>query len=137
MGDNLEEPFTTGPDGRLWAVSNPVSGSTAAEQVDAITTQGAFTQYPLAGADVTGTGTEPFAITTGSDGNIWAGGFTTTPQWGIYRVTPAGASTFYNLPGLPGFPAYIGGVTTGSDGNLWAVTQNGQIDVIATGAAGQ
>ncbi|MGD0331609.1 MAG: hypothetical protein ABSB40_14385, partial [Nitrososphaeria archaeon] len=55
-----------------------------------------------------------FAITTGSDGNLW---FTDTLKSKIGKISPkTGVITEYNLPTINAYP---NGITAGPDGNLW------------------
>jgi len=73
---------------------------------------------PLAGVTindylVSPTGSAPYGITAGPDGNVW---FTGAAGNNIFRVTPAGLITQYVLPNPMSGPHQI---TAGPDGNLW------------------
>ncbi len=57
-------------------------------------------------------GSTPFAVTAGPDGNVW---FTDISTSKIGKITPAGAVTEYSLPEKS--EPY--GITVGSDKNLW------------------
>ena len=59
----------------------------------------------------------PTSITTGSDGNLWFVGSTSSAAF-ISRITPSGTITNFPLP-----PADINpvAIASGSDGNLWVV----------------
>ena len=56
---------------------------------------------------------DPVAITTGPDGNLW---FTETNADKIGRITPSGVITEFGGLTANSRPY---GITTGSDGNLW------------------
>jgi sugar lactone lactonase YvrE len=65
-----------------------------------------------------GTGTFPFGITAGPDGNLWF----TKPAGAIGRITTAGVVTEYSSGltfGSPGGYGAGNGITAGPDGNLW------------------
>jgi streptogramin lyase len=85
----------------LW-VTNPTPGSPS---VLRITTTGMVTDFPLPGPY-----NDPFAITTGADGNLW---FTEVTTDAIGRMTPGGAFTEFPVG------AIVGGITLGTDGNVW------------------
>ena len=57
-------------------------------------------------------GSQPFAITTGEDGNFW---FTLSNGGKVARITPRGRISYFTTPSLSD-PAYI---TPGPDGNIW------------------
>jgi streptogramin lyase len=57
-------------------------------------------------------GSQPYSITSGSDGNLW---FTNTGTSKIGKITPAGKITEYALPS-ESVPYHI---VAGPDGNLW------------------
>jgi virginiamycin B lyase len=62
-------------------------------------------------------GSTPFGVVLGPDGNIWVpGGASNT----INRVAPDGATTSFLLPTANSTPRFI---TVGSDGNLWFTMQ--------------
>jgi streptogramin lyase len=103
--------IATGPDGNLWlavtridgADNNTLSVGTLAGTATTVT-------LPTAAAD-------PFGIVAGPDGNIWV---TETNQNQIARVTPAGATTEWAIPGTSkASPATPMGVAAGRDGNIW------------------
>jgi streptogramin lyase len=68
---------------------------------------GALTEFPVAAA------TEPFAITSGPDGNLW---FAAAQADQIDRITPAGVVTTFSIPTGQSVPE---GITSGPDGDLW------------------
>lgn len=127
----LSGAITSGGDSRLWAVA--VGDSFASLSLDATTVTGSLSEYPQPGG--VANGEQTFAATTAPDGAVWVGGFVgaDSPTYGVYRVSPDGASTFYALPSFPDWPPIVSGLTIDPDGNLWAVTQNGLIVEIATG----
>lgn len=57
-------------------------------------------------------GSQPFAITTGADGNLW---FTLSNSNEVARITPRGNISYFVTPSLSN-PAFI---TPGPDGNIW------------------
>jgi len=57
-------------------------------------------------------GSQPFAITMGTDGNFW---FTLSNSNEVARITPQGKFTYFVTPTLSN-PAFI---TPGPDGNIW------------------
>ena len=63
------------------------------------------------------------SMTRGPDGNIW---FTDS---GVGKITPAGAVTYYSVPGDPVQ------ITAGSDGNLWFGTDSGIGTITPAGEA--
>jgi len=66
------------------------------------------------------TGSAPFGITQGPDGNLW---FTEQAEDRVARITPAGGVTEFSNGITPG--AGPAGITTGPDGNLWFTESNG------------
>jgi virginiamycin B lyase len=60
---------------------------------------------------------QPTAITTGPDGNLW---FTESAANQIGRITPSGTITEYPIPTTGTQPT---GITTGTDGNVWFTEQ--------------
>jgi virginiamycin B lyase len=90
--------LTGGPDGRIWfsQFQTPFVG--------AMTTSGTVSQYAVL------TNSQTNGIVTGPDGNLWTGGY----GGRIYKITTAGATTIYTVPG-----AHYAGIAVGSDGNLW------------------
>jgi|GEM_PF-912844 len=75
--------------------------------------------YPVPG------GAEPYAITSGPDGNLW---FTNPGGHAIDKLTTSGAITQYALPA----EQVPWGITTGPDGNLWFNAGGRQIGKITT-----
>jgi virginiamycin B lyase len=65
-------------------------------------------EYPLANS-----GSQPFWITPGPDGNMW---FTEIIGNNIAKITPAGVITEYPVPTVKSGPL---GITAGQDGALW------------------
>src|SRR5258708_5096888 len=63
--------------------------------------------------------TQPYTITTGSDGNLWFTGYGANM---IGRITPAGTITGFPLPNDDSEPY---GITTGPDSNLWFTEDDG------------
>lgn len=86
------------PDGRIWF--SEFSGNNLA----AVTTAGAVKEYPMFA------NAQPSAITVGTDGNIWTGGY----GGEILSVTILGKFTAYPIAG-----AHIGGLAVGPDNNIW------------------
>lgn len=64
-------------------------------------------------SEVAAGNTEPVAITTGPDGNLWITQFQGNS---IAKMTPTGVTTTYAVPTLKAGP---NGITVGGDGNLW------------------
>ena len=64
------------------------------------------------------TGSNPYVITAGPDGNLW---FAESSANKIGRITPTGAITEFPIP-TSGSGAF--GITAGPDGNLWFVESN-------------
>jgi streptogramin lyase len=77
---------------------------------------GTVTEIPLV------SGSNPYGITAGGDGNLW---FTTLSAGYIGRVTPAGTPTQFSAGISPGSP--LRGIVAGPDGNLWYVDDTGKI----------
>src|ERR1051326_1626975 len=75
----------------------------------------AITEYP-----VTTSGSLPYGITAGPDGNIW---FTENGANKIGKITPNGVVTEYPIPTAGSSPTDI---TAGSDNALWFTEYNGQ-----------
>src|SRR5439155_2039376 len=65
-----------------------------------------FRSFPIRG------GSQPFAITMGSDGNFW---FTLSNSSEVARITPRGHISYFVIP-TSSNPAFI---TPGPDGNIW------------------
>jgi streptogramin lyase len=104
-GNNGSGRITVGPDSNLWfseCESPPnVSG------FGKMTPAGTFTYYPFAG-------TCPLAITSGSDGNLWAADY----LGALDKVTTAGQETIYPTEDAPMF------ISPGPDGALYFTTHN-------------
>jgi hypothetical protein len=75
-------------------------------KIGKITPAGVVTEYALP------SGSQPYGITGGPDGNVW---FTDNGTSELGRVTTAGVVTEYALPS----GSRPNGITAGSDGNLW------------------
>ncbi|KAA1397930.1 virginiamycin B lyase family protein [Aeromicrobium ginsengisoli] len=103
--------ITAGPDGSLWYVMPQSPAS-----IGRITTDGVATVF----SDGIPANSKPGDITAGPDGNLW---FTGQNTHSIYRITPTGAVTPFEIP-----EAYQpGSITTGTDGNLWFSTTTAAI----------
>ena len=102
---DFPDNIVVGPDGRLWVTM--IGG----DAVDAITTAGVVTDYPLPGA-----GVDPQAITVGPDGRLWTAD---DGAPGLDAITTAGVVTRYPLPATEGDPM---GIAAGADGRLWFTT---------------
>ena len=118
--------IVAGPDGNLWftidktgqrgtfngQVLNPVVAS-----IGRVTPAGIVTEFPIPGSIYNYVASMPgdnsFAITVGSDGNLW---FTEAEANKIGKITPQGVITEYQLPEI-GMPPRS--ITSGPDGNLW------------------
>jgi virginiamycin B lyase len=125
------EALTAGPDGNVWF--------SRSHSVGFVTPTGAITTFPVA---------EPknnVAIATGADGNLWVVGddsFVCIPEGchlppendGLLRVTPAGAQTFFSLPG--GSVTSTGSrIAAGPDGSLWVSARDAIVRFDIAGAA--
>jgi streptogramin lyase len=95
------ESIATGSDGALWFTES------AGNKIGRITTQGAVTEFPLAGNP------GPAGIAAGADGNLW---FTERVSSKIGRITTAGVVTEFPTPTPSAEPV---GITAAGDGNLW------------------
>jgi streptogramin lyase len=73
-------------------------------------------EYSLLPAENNNTNSEPLAIVSGPDGNLW---FTDLGTSEIGKITPAGQITMYTSGLTPNSSPE--GITTGPDGNLWFV----------------
>jgi uncharacterized repeat protein (TIGR01451 family) len=73
---------------------------------------GTVTEFPLLT-----TGSEPFGIAAGPDGNLW---FTESIANQIGRITPQGTVTEFPVPTASSGPS---GIAAGPDGNLWFTEQ--------------
>lgn len=89
--------LVVGPDQNIWFGEGLLMGR--------ITTSGAITEFPVAGADV---------LTVGPDGNLWYANQSLIPDK-IGRLTTTGQETLFTLPEK----AFIGGLAAGPDGNIW------------------
>ena len=104
---SFPDGITSGPDGNMWFGYQ--------QGIGRVTPTGIFTHFAMEGT-VSG-------IAAGSDGNMWFGYVqapaTKFPKPKVGRITLAGATTFFELPGNPfAFPVSI---TNGPDGNLWFI----------------
>lgn len=120
--DSQPTGITTGPDGNIW-FSNASECQlqptpTCSDYIGRMTPGGALTNLPGApNQDATD-------ITTGTDGNLWLSDYISSV---IYRMTPSGAITQYNVPvasdcGGLALPYGTYQVATGPDGNVWFTT---------------
>jgi len=109
--------IVAGPDGALWFTEQAVNAN-GAYQIGRITTDGAFTEYPIPPISIAGTPSypEPQGIAAGPDGALWFTGLATTT---IGRITTSGAITEYAVPS-GGNPQWI---VQGPDGALWFTEQ--------------
>ncbi|MEA2593346.1 MAG: virginiamycin lyase, partial [Actinomycetota bacterium] len=120
-----------GPDGHMW-FTELTQSSNAIGKLDPNGPQGppatAVTSYPVPTPNV-----NPWAITLGSDGNMW---FTENVVGGnIGRVTPTGTITEFSTHNSGATPF---GITSGPDGNLWFTEQSsgqGKVGVMTTAGA--
>jgi len=110
--------ITAGPDGNVWF--------TGAGSIGRITPAGSITHFPIPPTEVVLpppapplTGSSPYAITTGPDGNLW---FTEWLADKIGRITPSGTITQFQIPTADSDPY---GITVGPDGNLWFTEERG------------
>jgi streptogramin lyase len=87
------------PDGDLWFTEH--------DKIGKITPAGLITEFPTA------PNLDPYGITAGSDGNLWARGYDSNT---IVRITPDGKMTTFPIPTAGSGPMFI---TSGLDGNLW------------------
>jgi streptogramin lyase len=76
---------------------------------------GSIVEFPIPS-----TNTEPYGITSGTDGNLW---FTEYGDCKIGKVTPTGTFTEFSLGVSVATVPF--GITSGPDGNLWYVEPNG------------
>jgi streptogramin lyase len=97
------ESITTGPDGNLWFADH------VAAAIARVTTDGAFTKFPISGP----AGTYPWQLATGPDGALW---FTDFNGHRIGRLTTSGHVRFFPIPVEDGYPDAI---ASGPDGNVW------------------
>jgi streptogramin lyase len=107
-----------GPDGNMWFTELTQSAN-AIGKLDPNGPQGppatAVTSYPVPTVNV-----NPWAVTLGSDGNVW---FTENVIGGrIGRITPGGTITEFSTHNAGAIPF---GITSGPDGNLWFTEQTG------------
>ncbi len=107
----IEYPLTTavgnptvivkGPDGNLWALTNP------SNRIAKITPSGTITSYAFP------SGSLPATLAAGPDGNVW---FADPLGNTVGKITPDGVITGYPLPARGSSPLSI---TAGPDGNVW------------------
>lgn len=74
-------------------------------------------------------------LVAGPDGNLWFCGSYASKKAtlaGVGYVTPAGASTLYEVKGAA--TPVLTSIASGSDGNLYTTDENGNIDQIAPGS---
>jgi streptogramin lyase len=119
------------PDGKLWFTELTQSAN-AIGKLDPSAAPGppesAVSTFP-----VPTDGVNPWAITLGSDGNVW---FTENSIDGkVGRITPAGTITEFSTGSRGSIPF---GITAGPDGNLWFTEQTdgqGRVGVMTTAGA--
>ena len=104
--------ITAGPEGNLWF--------TEGNSIGRITPAGKVTEFPVPPTEVPSpppgpaiTGSSPYQITVGPDGNLW---FTEWFADKIGRITPSGTISQFQIPTALSHPY---GITAGPDGNLW------------------
>lgn len=117
------EPFEiiSGPDDNLWFADSPFEGGTPA--IGRVTPGGTITEFS-AGVNqdaepITLQG--PTGITAGPDGNLWfgdSGGFSSSENSSIGRITPSGTITVFELPSACTIPEEL---VVGPDDNLWFI----------------
>ena len=117
------------PEGSLWF--------TEANDIGRITPSGKISQFPIPPTEVFFSpiapllsGSSPYAITLGPEGNLWF------PEWfadKIGRITPSGTISQFQIPTGASRPY---GITAGPDGNLWFTEEHGdKIGRITPGGA--
>jgi streptogramin lyase len=113
-GTNGLRGITVGPDNNLWFTACESSPNSSG--FGKLTTGGVMTFYPFAG-------TCPLAITSGSDGNLWAADY----FGALDKVTTAGQETIYPTEDAPMF------ISPGPDGALYFTTHNSTFGRMTTG----
>ncbi len=98
----LTGPIAPNPDGNMYAAESYMGGYAIAR----LTPSGSFNDMPLP------TGFVPYAITSGSDGNLWISGC--APY--IIRMTASGVTTT-----ISGFTSYVCALSRAPDKNIWTV----------------
>lgn len=139
LSEGQSRSIVAGSDGNLWftidrtgmrgtylgEVLAPVIGSIAR-----ITTDGIITEFPLPGSTYkyvdNSVDSVSFAITAGSDGNLW---FTEAEANKIGKITPQGVITEYPLSDKEMQPRSI---TAGPDGNIWFMRSGKQGSMLAS-----
>lgn len=113
--ETTADDLTAGPDGDIWFVDDPVSGS-ASSMISRISPSGTITNF----SNSLGVGISN--LTAGPDGNLWfvTGYF---GEQAIGRITPSGTSTVFTA-GL-GPESDLSNLIVGPDGNLWFLTSSG------------
>jgi virginiamycin B lyase len=113
-------PLTAGADGNLWfqeALVVPGTGEVTVESIGRITPAGDVTLFPLTGS---ASGSNPGALTVGSDRNLWA------PEGkAIVRITSTGEFTVFPAPAGDFIANTV--LTAAPDGNLWFPESSGKI----------
>jgi len=113
--------IASGPDGNLWFTS-PSSA------IGVIRTDGTLkTVFPV--PNTLGPPSLSATLVTGPDGNVW---FCEYGTGNIGRLTPTGALTEFNAPGVDGIPFTI---TVGPDGALWFTELGHRVGRITTDGA--
>jgi streptogramin lyase len=103
--------ITKGPDGNIWITTNAL-GQGKQDWIVRLGRDGSVTQFQ-AGTGSGNSGTSPWGITSGPDGNLW---FTEASANRIGRMTPGGVLTEFRIPTFESSP---GAIVAGPDGNLW------------------
>jgi streptogramin lyase len=110
--------IAAGPDGNVWF--------TEASAIGRITPNGKISAFPIPPTEVVlpppapkVSGSSPYAITAGPDGNVW---FTEWLADKIGRITPNGTISQFQIPTAASRPY---GITAGPDGNLWFTEERG------------
>ncbi|MGP0049304.1 MAG: hypothetical protein ACLPZR_10735 [Solirubrobacteraceae bacterium] len=115
--------ITKGPDGNVWFTDqgSRCGSGFGANAIGRVTPAGEITEYSTGLQDRNLS--NPTAITTGPDGNLWFtdAGVANLGGSAIGKITPVGAITEYPLGGKS-LPADI---IAGPDGNLWFTDQGG------------
>jgi hypothetical protein len=112
--------ITSGPDGNIWAISDPVTNPqlvTTTPTVVRIRPDGQIKRFPLRGLGSNG---GISGITTGPDGNLWVGILGPAADSAkIARLTPSGRSTTFRLPPIKTDGILRMSFAPGPDGNVW------------------
>jgi virginiamycin B lyase len=123
----VPQAVAAGTDGRVWFTANGFDG---VDHVDAITTGGDVTDYPLPTPGPTSSDLPPgvSGITSGPDGRLW---FAETAAGKIGAITTAGSMVEYPLRS----GAQPGQLATGPDGAIWFTDGSGIGRITTSGAS--